>query len=222
LVEIQKILNDSSINIQELLVKINEFEALHENIDALIAQIESDYKAADTAIESQITATDKRLSEGLATEIARAKGNETELANRLQSIETDYLKQVDKTEINAIIAGVGNVANAAKTAIDAFLNENAISDGVVNTLKEIQAELEAGEVTASGILNRVGELETKHATEIEAVRNEHKTDKDDLSNAINEIASQSETTFERFEEKHNEDITAVQKDIADMQTLVAE
>jgi hypothetical protein len=50
LVEIQKILNDSSIDIQNLLNKVNEFEALHQEINADIEKVENDFKAADDAI----------------------------------------------------------------------------------------------------------------------------------------------------------------------------
>ena len=88
----------------------------------------------DTALAEKVAANETAI----ANETTRATGAEELLGERLTATE--------------------GVANSAKSAIDAFLNENAVSDNVVNTLKEIQEGLDAGEESAASLLAEINKL----------------------------------------------------------------
>lgn len=91
-------------------------------------------------IEQAIEDAAKAGTDAAAAEKERAEGVEAGLAERLTDTE--------------------GVANAAKAAIDAFLDENAATDEVVNTLKEIQAGLDAGEASAASLLGEVNKIKS--------------------------------------------------------------
>lgn len=88
----------------------------------------------DTSLAAKVAANETAI----ANETTRATGAEELLGERLTATE--------------------GVANSAKSAIDAFLNENAVSDNVVNTLKEIQEGLDAGEESAASLLAEINKL----------------------------------------------------------------
>ena len=63
-----------------------------------------------------------------------------------------------KTTNDAAVKAAKDLADANKAALDAFFNENAVSDDVVNTLKEIQEQLDAGEGSASSLLAEINKI----------------------------------------------------------------
>lgn len=112
-------------------VKTDAADALSAARTEITAEIDADVKAlADGAVKTN--------TDAIAAEKERAIGVEGGLNTRLTATE--------------------GVANAAKSAIDAFLNENAVSDDVVNTLKEIQEGLDAGEESAASLLAEINKL----------------------------------------------------------------
>lgn len=109
-------------------------------------------------IPSTATATDivgyvQEKTAGIATDTAleeltgRVSKNETDIAG----LVADHLVAEDKTELEGKIGtaqaaaeGAQSTANQAKAAIDAFLKEADATESAIDTLKEIQAELEIG------------------------------------------------------------------------------
>ena len=133
---------------------IDADEVLDEKIDA--NKLELNNKI--TAIQEAYSTADTNLSISISDEYNRATGIENGLNSRLAIVEEDYLKATDKAELNSSISNVSSVANEAKEAIDAFLKEADATENAVNTLKEIQAELDAGEASAANLLSEINAL----------------------------------------------------------------
>lgn len=135
--------------------------------------------AAEGALDIRISGVAKDLTD----EIARAK--EAETANALAAsvaqgkADQAYDLAGQKTTMGEVeakgyatkeeaqgyanakdeaIAAAQTTANQAKEAIDAFLDENAVSDDVVNTLKEIQENLNAGGESAGALLAEINKI----------------------------------------------------------------
>lgn len=107
-------------------------------------------------------------NEALADEIARADAAEKANAAAIKVITDDYLKNADKVELANATAEAQSVADAAKAAIDAFLLDADTSGKAVDTLKEIQAFLDSGEVSAADLLAEINALkEIDNATQDE-------------------------------------------------------
>ena len=81
---------------------------------------------------------DKTVVQMIADAKTEATYDDTALTNRVATIEGDYLKAADKTELQGNIDTVSGVANAAKEKIDAFMLAADVKEGAVDTLKEIQ------------------------------------------------------------------------------------
>lgn len=81
---------------------------------------------------------DKTVVQMIAEAKTAATYDDTALKNRVATIEGNYLKAADKTELQGNIDTVSGVANAAKTKIDTFMAAADVSDKAVDTLKEIQ------------------------------------------------------------------------------------
>lgn len=120
------------------------------------------YNTKVEEIEEAIEAAAKAGTDAAAAEKERAEGVEAGLAERL--------------------TGTEGVANAAKAAIDAFLDENAATDEVVNTLKEIQAGLDAGEASAASLLGEVNKIKSGETVVPKAT---HAVNADEATHAVN-------------------------------------
>lgn len=90
---------------------------------------------------------------GIATDAAlgELQGQLSGVQGEVAAIKGDYLKGSDKTELEGKIGtaqaaaeGAQSTADEAKAAIDAFLKEADATESAIDTLKEIQAELEIG------------------------------------------------------------------------------
>lgn len=106
------------------------------------------------------------------------KNNFSETNASIDVIEADYLKSSDKAELNASINEVSSVANTAKAAIDAFLLEADATEKAVDTLKEIQTELDKGVANAASIL-----------AEVQALKDENHASKTELTSTKEELLS---------------------------------
>ena len=114
------------------------------------------------------TSDKTELSNAITTEANRAKAAEKVNADAIAAIEADYLTSEDKTELTGAIGTVEETAEAAKTAIEAFLKDADATADAVDTLKEIQAELDAGEASAASMLAKITALEeVDNATQAE-------------------------------------------------------
>lgn len=92
------------------------------------------------ALEAKVgeVPADKTVVQMIAEAQTNATYDDTDLKNRVATIEGDYLKAADKTELQGNIDTVSGVANAAKNKIDAFMLAADVKEGAVDTLKEIQ------------------------------------------------------------------------------------
>lgn len=150
-----------------------------------VADIEADYlKASDkTALEGEIDDVETAVE----TEKNRAEGVESGLRTDVDVIKNDYLKAADKTELEGKITTAQSTADTAKASIDAFLADADVTATAVDTLKEIQAELDAGETSAASMLAEINALK--------AVDNATQKELDDAVADINtEIGKKADTT----------------------------
>ena len=114
------------------------------------------------------TSDKTELSDAITAEANRAKAAEKTNADAIAVINADYLTSEDKTELTGAIGTVEETAEAAKTAIEAFLKDADATADAVDTLKEIQAELDAGEASAASMLAKITALEeVDNATQAE-------------------------------------------------------
>lgn len=86
----------------------------------------------------------------------------------------------------------------AEETIEAFLRDAEVGSEAVDTLKEIQASLDAGEVSAANLLNKVNELEAVHETYVE----EHKKIKEEISQEITAREAQDKLLFDSATQEH--------------------
>lgn len=65
------------------------------------------------------------------------------------------------------IEEIGKSAEETKIVLKDFLADADVTENAVDTLKEIQASLDAGEVSAANLLNKVNDLEAAHETYVQ-------------------------------------------------------
>jgi hypothetical protein len=73
----------------------------------------------------------------------------------------------DCDELIKQIEEIGESAEETKTVLKDFLADADVTENAVDTLKEIQASLDAGEVSAANLLNKVNGLEAAHETYVQ-------------------------------------------------------
>lgn len=103
-----------------------------------------------------------------ADAIAAAALDATSKANAAEKNAKDHAdaeiakvqKELDdyQTSNDAAVKAAKDLADANKATLDAFFDENAVSDAVVNTLKEIQEQLNSGDTGAAAILGEVNKI----------------------------------------------------------------
>ena len=112
---------------------------IEEAVSAAKVELRKEISANTTAIEAEAT---------------RAKGVEGGLETRLATVEGDYLKAADKTELEGKITAEASRADAAEKAnaeaiaavkedVDAFFKDATISEAAKDTLKEIQEYIDS-------------------------------------------------------------------------------
>lgn len=130
---------------------------------AATAQSTADSKATMAEVEAKNYAT-KTEAQGYAdakdTDIAAAKasGDNAQkdvnaLTTRVKTIEDDYLKAADKTEL-------ANSIKDVKEDVDAFFAAADVGDTAIDTLKELQDYINTHGEAATTLTNKVGALET--------------------------------------------------------------
>ena len=156
--EIINILNSAIADVR------SEVESLEAKHDEEIVNLNTDLEN----IRGEFAAAYNVISANLIAETNRATEAENGLNNQIKEIKNDYLTSVNENAINASISEVSEVANSAKSAIDAFLKDAELSEDAINTLKEIQAELDLNETGAAAMLARIKTLEdVDNATQVE-------------------------------------------------------
>ena len=179
------------INYQPLLVdgKLTWVEPSATTVEGLAAEIEglktristlentvdkaiADNEAAITAIDEKIgeVETDKTIVQMIADAQTAATYDDTALAGRVSTIESDYLKSADKTELTEAIA------TAKQEAIDSILGENIDAD--FDTLKEVADWIQSDTTNSAALISRVSAIEDDYLKG---------TDKDELQDQISEL-----------------------------------
>lgn len=117
-------------------VKDESTVTVKDALDALYDAIEllSGDSGSIADLLTQITA----LGTQITNETARATKAEADLAAEINAVET--------------------TATEAKAAIDAFLKDAKVTGDAIDTLKEIQAQLDAGETSAANLLKEINNL----------------------------------------------------------------
>lgn len=158
-------------------LEISKINGLQDAIDAINGELEN-----HTHVAADVTDFDNSVKTvvngmGIAT-----SDTVTALGTRVTTAEGKIttLEHAD-ADLNTAVQNAQADATAAKNAIEAFLDENAATDDVVNTLKEIQAGLDAGEASAASLLAEVnkikdGTTEVPKATDADTVDGKHAAD----------------------------------------------
>ena len=202
LVEIQKILNDSSIDIQNLLNKVNEFEALHQEINADIEKVENDFKTADSAIvaahnkdkeeiDAQIDELTKSCNDAFDLAAADRKAIHEEISGLTNTHNLDNAnvnERIDKVEekYREADAKIVNDVNSAIDTINTEVNKKAnLTD--VNTIDERVLTLEnAGYGTVTQIENAKAEAIVEATSKADTANANAKTYADSLKENTNQ------------------------------------
>lgn len=130
--------------------------------------------AADNALGDRITALDNDTYS--KTEIDTQVNGLNSAINGKVSTDTYNTKvaaleeAIDEAATAASTAdgkavAAQNTANEAKAAIDAFLKDADVSTNAIDTLKEIQAQLDAGDASAASLEAAINQLRTDLGTE---------------------------------------------------------
>lgn len=132
--------------------------------DKTVVEMISDAQAAatydDTDVKAGIAALEGLVGEEsvaaqIAKEATRAEGVEGGLDTRLKTVEDDYLKAADKTELSEAIEA------AEESAVDRILGY--LAEEVVNesydTLKEVAAWIESDTTNSAELIGRVTAIE---------------------------------------------------------------
>lgn len=132
--------------------------------------VEAGLDAAIKAEAGRAAGAEEALNTAIGNEVTRATEAETALGGRIDGVvadiatinneDTGILAQAKEYADgkDGAIANAQSVADQAKAAIDAFLDDKAVSDDVVNTLKEIQEGLDAGEESAASLLAEINKI----------------------------------------------------------------
>ena len=164
---------DAFTSVSDVIGEVEE----NKTVVQMIAEAKTAATYDDTALANRVKAieddylveADKtELSNAITAEKTRAEGIEAGLRTDVNAIKGDYLKAADKTALEGKITTAQDTANTAKAAIDAFLKEADATETAIDTLKEIQAELNSNETGAAAMAARIKVLEDEnHATSAE-------------------------------------------------------
>lgn len=218
LLEIQKILNDSSMDIQELLNKVNEFEALHKELSAELADATTDREAirADVAViettlskninevvtnltkvDNEIKDSVSNLAATVTNETTNAKLDREAIRNEIKEEKADLIKRSQedhsamREDIDEIAAGLDKKIDEAKTAATNALNEEI-------------------ENRASAIQN----LEDKHSQDINEIDETINAMEIAIGSEINSLSDDLDSEIERAKTAENTNDLAIKAEVA--------
>lgn len=161
------------VTIQQQLSKLANYD--DSELRSLINQEVANREAADEALGNRITTLDNdtyskseidSVVSGLNTAISGKVDTNTynakvaELEEAIENAATAASTADGKAET------AQSTANVAKEAIDAFLKDADATENAIDTLKEIQAQLNAGETSAATLAANINQLKTDLKTEI--------------------------------------------------------
>ena len=121
--------------------------------DARVEAVQGVQNAVDTL--EQTVANNKTAIEGTVSTLEeKVDANETDIEGKMTALTERVAANETAvgTTLPNSIAEVKTTADAAKASIDAFLKEADATETAIDTLKEIQAELNEGEANAASML----------------------------------------------------------------------
>lgn len=146
-----------------------------------------------TVGEEEISLTLSEAFNGATTVVAALEL----LANKLSDVENAVVvAQSDATQALANAAAAQATANEAKSKIDAFLSDNAVTEGVVDTLKEIQDYITSDGAAADKLTQDVAAAQATADEAKDAVaelKQEVIDNKEVVSTALNDLKDKVDT-----------------------------
>lgn len=170
---------------------------------------------ADAGVTDIVGYINKKTS-GIATDTALS-----ELQGKVTTIEGDYLKGADKTELEGKITAEETRALAAEKAnadaiaavkedVDTFFKDADLTESAKDTLKEIQEYINSDVQGAAALTESINGVKDR----VKAIEDDYlvEADKTELTNAINGKVAQ--TTFDELEDRVDAHDTAIAGKVA--------
>lgn len=251
--------NESAIS--ALQQKVNAWVQYDDTeVRGLISTETSERKAADEALGTRITNLDdntysKEEINSTVTGLQSSINNKVETSvfnTKISDLERDITSAANAASTaDGKAVAAQNTANDAKNAIDAFLKDADVSTNAIDTLKEIQAQLDAGDASAASLEAAINQLKTDlgtettkrkkadedldkkigqnatnisaNATAIADEKTARETAISNLTEIVNGKANQSDlNTLSNTVSGHTASITTLQEDVANNTTAIEE
>ena len=235
LLEIQKILNDSSMDIQELLNKVNEFEALHKELSAKLADATTDREA----IRSKMEAEDQKLALELSNLKESHNADKATIEARINEVAAAADSKIDETN-TAIRADVAVIETTLSKNINEVVTnltkiDNEIKDSVSNLAATVTNETTNAKLDREAIRN---EIKEEKADLIKRSQEDHSAMREDIdevaagldkkideaktaaANALNEEIENRASAIQNLEDKHSQDINEIDETINAMEIAI--
>ena len=116
----------------------------------------------------------KTVAQAIEDAKTAATYDDTALAGRVTTIEEDYLKGADKTEVK-------NEIKTERDRLDAFLNAAEVGDAAVDTLKEIQTYISTHGAAADEMVKKIAANKTAIEAEATTARAAEKKNADAIT-----------------------------------------
>ena len=117
---------------------------------------------------------DKTVAQAIEDAKTAATYDDTAIKNRVKTIEDDYLKGADKTEVK-------NEIKTERDRLDAFLSAAEVGDAAVDTLKEIQTYISNHGAAADEMVKKIAANKTAIETEATTARAAEKKNADAIT-----------------------------------------
>ena len=240
LLEIQKILNDSSMDIQGLLNKVNEFEALHKEIvnthntdkatleaqiDELVnacdeafneaeadrAEIRKEFAAADQEIALASTNAINALSGELAEVSATQILNNTNVNERINRVEEDY-KAADEAIIDAYTKAIEDLT---KIHNEDKNNLQEVDNQLDSKITILDNEIENAKLDRAAIRNEIAEEKADLIKRSQEDHNAMRKDIDEIAAGLDKKIDETKTAAENALNEEIENRTSAIKNLED-------
>ena len=240
LLEIQKILNDSSMDIQGLLNKVNEFEALHKEIvnthntdkatleaqiDELVnacdeafneaeadrAEIRKEFAAADQEIALASTNAINALSGELAEVSATQILNNTNVNERINRVEEDY-KAADEAIIDAYTKAIEDLT---KIHNEDKNNLQEVDNQLDSKITILDNEIENAKLDRAAIRNEIAEEKADLIKRSQEDHNAMRKDIDEIAAGLDKKIDEAKTAAENALNEEIENRTSAIKNLED-------
>ena len=142
--------------IEGIKTRISTIETVVGDSESGLVKSVADNTAEISNINDKIgeVAEDKTIVEMIADAKTEATYDDTSIANRIKTIEDDYLKATDKTDL------ISQISTAKQEAISTILGETVDAD--FDTLQEVAAWIQSDTTNSTQLINRVTAIENDY------------------------------------------------------------